>query len=137
MAANPRGEEASTSTRPGWRSRMRSRSTLNLARPNDRYFVELRPKFSRRLTLERFRDCGDVLGSVSATAAGNIDQAAICKLRQIVRHVLGSEIEACLRQRIRQPSIGISRDRHICLFREFPQKWIHEIGTKRAVESHR
>src|SRR5438874_13069411 len=108
MAASPRDEEASTSARRRWSSPMRSRSTLNLARPSDRYFVELRSKFSRRLTLERFRDCGDVLGSVSATAAGNIDQPAVCKLRQIARHVLGPQIEACLRQWIRQPSIGIS-----------------------------
>src|SRR3954447_1477570 len=97
MAANQRGEEASTSTPRRWSSPMRSRSTLNLVRANERCFGELRANFSRRLTLERFRDCRDVLGSISATAAGNVDQLSVCKLRQITRHVLRPEIEACLR----------------------------------------
>src|SRR3954468_12593814 len=97
MAASPRGEEASTLTRWHRRSLMRSRSAPNLAWASERRFLELRPKFSRRLTFERFRDCRDVLGSVSATAAGNIDQPSVCKLRQIARHVLRPQIEACLR----------------------------------------
>src|SRR6185312_1865544 len=97
MAANPRGEAASTSTDPRWRWRfpMRSHSTLNLARPGERCFVELRPKFSRRFTLERFRDCRDVLGSISATAAGNVDQSTICKAGQITRHVLRPKVKTC------------------------------------------
>src|SRR3954451_17356111 len=97
MAASPRGGEVSTSTPRRWTSRMRSRPTLNLVRANERGFGELRANFSRRLTLERFRDCRDVLGSISATAAGNVDQPSVCKLRQITRHVLWPKIEACLR----------------------------------------
>src|SRR3954470_9551124 len=97
MAASPRGEEASNSTGSRWGSPVRSRSTLNLARASERCFGELRADFSRSLTLERFRNCSDVVGSVAATAACNVDQPAVCKLSQIARHILRPEIEACLR----------------------------------------
>src|ERR1700752_1943748 len=110
MAATRRGEEASTSTSSRWHYPVGSRTTPNLARKRGDYFAELSPKFSRSFALERFRDCRNVLGSVSATAAGNVDQSAVCNLRQITRHVWRPEIEACFRKRIRQTSIGVSRD---------------------------
>ena len=115
---------------------MCSRSTLNLARASERFFGELRPNFPRRLAVERFRNCRDVFGSVSTTAAGNVDQSAVCKLRKITRHILRAEIEARFRKGIRQTSIGVSRNRDVRLFRELLEKWIHEIWPERAVESY-
>src|SRR6185437_11287907 len=136
MAASLRGEEASTSALRRWSCRMRSNSTLNLVGTIGRFFGELRAELSRRLALECFCDCRDVLRSVSATAAGNVDQPAVCKLRQITRHVLRPEIESRFRKRIRQTGVGVSRDGDVRLFREFLEKWIHEIGPERAVESY-
>ena len=56
---------------------------------------------------------------------------------RVAGHVLRPKIETRFRKRIRQARIGIARDRHVRLFRKFLQKWIHEIGTERAVEANR
>jgi len=75
-----------------------------------------------------FRDRRDMLGRIAATAAGDIDQAATCKIAQIARHVRRSRSK-------RSPKadwatcIRVTRDSHI-RFSESPKKWIHESGPR-------
>src|SRR5271165_5456480 len=55
---------------------------------------------ARRLALERFGDSRDVLGSIAAATAGNIDQPSLGKVTQITGHVVRPQIEAGFRERI-------------------------------------
>ena len=54
---------------------------------------DMRPKLSRRLAVERFRDRCDVLGSISTAATRDVDQASACKLGKITSHILRTEIK--------------------------------------------
>src|SRR5271169_2980508 len=122
MVAIPRDGVAS----PSWvrrpRCPTRSRSTFNLALASEGFLDGLRPPLSRRLAFERFRDSRYVLGSISTAATCDVDQPSPCKVTQILSHVLRPQIEAGFRQRIRQTGIGVTRDRHVRLFRELLQK---------------
>src|ERR1700722_12687972 len=120
--------------RPSLFGLTRSRPTLNLGLRTERFLGGLRPPLSRRLAFERFRDRRDMLWSISTAAAGDVDQPSPRKVAQITGHVLRTQIEAGLRQRIRQTGVGVTRDRHIRLVRELFQKRIHQIGAERTVE---
>src|SRR5579862_9433429 len=138
MVAIPRGGVVL----PPWiRSRLpcwtRSCASLNLALASERFLDGLYRPFSRRLAFKRFRDCCDMLRSISTAAASDVDQPSPSKVGQITSHILRTQIEASFRQRIRQTSVGVTRDRHTRFFRELLQKWIHQIGAKRAVKAHR
>src|ERR1700735_4387288 len=106
MAAIRTDEEAL----PRW---SRSRSNLNLA------------ELSRCLAFECLCNRRDVLRRISAAAARNIDQAALCKVAQITGHIVWSQIKPGLRQGIRQTRVRIARDRRVRLVRELLEKWIH------------
>src|SRR4030088_2145732 len=115
MAAIPRdGVALAAWAQPRLRYQTRSRSTLSLG---EGFLSGLRPPLSRRLAFESLGDRRDVLGRVAATAAGNIDQPSPRKVAQITRHVLRPQIEPGFRERIRQTSIRVARDRHVRLLR--------------------
>src|SRR5580704_10520327 len=115
----------------------RSRATLDLGLAGERFLGGLRPPLSRRLAFERLCDSRNMLGSISTAAASDVDQPSPRKIPQITRHVLRPQVEAGFRQRIRQTGVGVTRDRHLRLFRQLLQKRIHQIGAERAVEAHR
>src|ERR1051325_6231406 len=58
------------------------------------------------------------------------------EIAKVTGHVLWPKIESGRCQRVRQACIGITRDRHVRFFREFLEKWVHEIRAKRAVQAH-
>src|SRR5271169_3587544 len=141
MAATRRAAKA-------WRAWLRMRATspdsracssAALALDDKGFFfrLRLRAPFARGQSLQRLGDGRDVLGRISATTAGNVDEARAREIAQVTGHVVWAQIESGLRERIRQTGVRVTGDRGIRLLREFSQKWIHQVGTERAIETHR
>src|SRR5271170_8288406 len=101
MAANPRDEAVLSSwLRPHSRARTHSCSTRNLGLVSEGFLGGRCAPLSRRLAIERFGDCRDMLWRISAATAGNVDQSPPRKVAQISGHVLRPQVEPGFRQRI-------------------------------------
>src|ERR1700683_1246573 len=99
MVANPRDEGASSPwPRPRFPPSIRSCPTRDLTCAGAGPFNKPRPPHPRRLVFERLCDSRDVLGGISTTTAGDVDQPSPRKVAEITSPVLRAQVEAGFRQ---------------------------------------
>ena len=92
---------------------------------------------TRLQTLHGFRDGGDVLRRIAATAAHDVHEARFGEVGGVTGHVWRQQIEARWRERVRHARVRIGRHKAIRLGRQFFEEGAHLVRPERAIQTDR